>query len=170
MMKTWTRNRRGWGLVPCAELTNKWSEDGAWHNEPDKAQWIDKATDLDCLAVRHGVGYWCGYVGVPPGHPLHGTPWGEATRTLDVHGGVNYSDGCDEEAPEGYGICHIPEPGRPANVWWFGFACCRFGDLAPLLFTLVEPSPYPEHLVYRPLTYVRKEIARLAAQLAAFTP
>ena len=35
-----------------------------WLDEPDKAQWIDKTSGLDCLIVRvkhHGA--LCGYVG-----------------------------------------------------------------------------------------------------------
>lgn len=43
--------------------------DGPWQKEPDKAQWLDEATRLPCLAVRNNVsGTLCGYVGVPPGH------------------------------------------------------------------------------------------------------
>lgn len=31
---------------------------GQWTNEPDKVQWIDEATGLDCLIVRHrGCGH-----------------------------------------------------------------------------------------------------------------
>lgn len=46
---------------------------GAWDDEPDKAHWIDPATDLDCM-IRRSLrgGALCGYVGVPTGHPWHG--------------------------------------------------------------------------------------------------
>lgn len=53
--------------------------DGAWLNEPDKAQWLDAATGYPCLVARGPSGALCGYVGIPPEHPAwglshHGTP------------------------------------------------------------------------------------------------
>src|SRR5437868_4216905 len=53
--RSWTQegrprlNRRGLEAGP-----------GPWWDEPDKVQWIDPATDLDCLAVRGPFGAWCG--------------------------------------------------------------------------------------------------------------
>ena len=46
--------------------------DGAWVDEPDKAQWRDEATGLPCLLVRNQAGALCGYVGVYPQHPYWG--------------------------------------------------------------------------------------------------
>ena len=40
-----------------------------WLNEPDKANWIDEATGLDCMIHRGQSGALCGYVGVPESHP-----------------------------------------------------------------------------------------------------
>lgn len=172
-VRTWTLNRRLWGLMP-GDLDNMWSEDGEWHSEPDKVQWIDRRTDLDCLAVRSHSGAWCGYVGVPPGHPCHGVDR-KKLPNLEVHGGVNYTAGCDEGAPEEWGICHIPEPGRPADVWWLGFDCGHFGDLKPLMITLVHHAYRSEKLdglaeayfreTYRTLAYVRENVGLLAFQL-----
>lgn len=34
---------------------------------------------------------------------------------LAVHGGLTYSDRCHDD------ICHVPAPGEPDDVWWFGF-------------------------------------------------
>lgn len=46
---------------------------GPWCEEPaDKITWVDNKTGLDCLMVRGPMGSWCGYVGVPASHPLHG--------------------------------------------------------------------------------------------------
>ena len=43
---------------------------GEWMNEPDKVQYIDENTGLDCLIVRvKGLGHLCGYVGVPQSSP-----------------------------------------------------------------------------------------------------
>lgn len=55
---------------------------GAWQNEPDKVQWVDAATGLDCLIVRNNGGALCGYVGVPEAHPLHGISYNEDTEAL----------------------------------------------------------------------------------------
>jgi hypothetical protein len=72
--------------------------DGPWQNEPDKAQWIDKATGYDCLIVRNHSGAWCGYVGVPEGHPCHGKGYDDVD--VDVHGGLTFADSCNEPTRE----------------------------------------------------------------------
>lgn len=151
---------------------------GPWDDEPDKAQWIDEATDLDCLAVRsaHG-GNWCGYVGVLPGHKWHGKGYDELGEYPDVHGGLTYADFCMEGAEEGPGVCHVPAPGRPANVWWLGFDCAHAYDAMPTmeareaeLFKKLNDIPHltgPYARVYRTFEYVRGECASLAKQIKA---
>lgn len=142
--------------------------DGPWAGEPDKAQWIDTVTDLDCLTVRNWRGVWCGYVGVQPGHKWHGEHYGELGEYPNVHGGLTYSDFCMEGAEDGPGVCHVPGPGRPANVWWLGFDCGHGSDLAPR-----DKEFMPEDVfhglfagaVYRDFEYVRQQCAQLALQI-----
>jgi hypothetical protein len=43
---------------------------GPWQDEPDRLEWTHAG--LYCLMIRNDLGSWCGYVGVPPEHPLHG--------------------------------------------------------------------------------------------------
>lgn len=89
--------------------------DGAWQNEPDKVQWVDEATGLDCLIVRNGGGALCGYVGVPEGHPWHGLDYMSCTQrpTCDdrwcehspetlasVHGGITFAASCFDPSRE----------------------------------------------------------------------
>lgn len=141
---------------------------GPWHDEPDKVHWIDPETGLDCLAVRNGGGAWCGYVGLPPDHPFHGVDYDDAHDRADinVHGGLTFAASCHEdERGEGYGICHIPLPGRPADVWWLGFDCAHAWDLSPgyLRYGL----SLGDREVYRDLAYVKAETTDLARQLAA---
>lgn len=154
---------------------------GPWQEEPDKAQWIDEATDLDCLIVRNHFGALCGYVGVLPGHPWHGLDWSnEKLSDVTVHGGLTFTDSCQEGAEDGPGICHIPEPGRPANVWWLGFDTAHAWDLAPgmlehegaMLKTLNDLEAYmkrealsPFGKKYRNFEYVQSECADLAKQI-----
>lgn len=48
------------GLAPLLErFPMYWHNPaGAWHREPDKAQWVDLTTGYPCLAVRGGSGSW----------------------------------------------------------------------------------------------------------------
>ncbi len=153
--------------------------DGPWQHEPDKVQWTDRETGLPCLAVRGPLGNWCGYVGVAEGHPLFGVPYNRCPQSchearfcwehspdavLDAHGGITYSAAC-QEGDEAANICHIPEPGQPDHVWWFGFDCAHAGDLVPGMGGY--PSFLRGHETYRDLAFVREQNRRLAAQLAA---
>lgn len=87
-----------------------WGE-GPWQDEPDKLQWVDDATGLDCLIVRNSGGALCGYVGVPESHPWHGISEYQCTASptceedycdhgpesaIEVHGGLTFADGCHE--------------------------------------------------------------------------
>lgn len=86
---------------------SKWAR-GEWDAEPDKLQWIDAETGLDCLMVRtNHSGHWCGYVGVPPGHSLHGTSYDGVD--VNVHGGLTFAEGCHDlsEAERAKGLAHV---------------------------------------------------------------
>lgn len=113
--KTWTFvDKSTWG-------------DGPWQGEPDKAQWIDKATGLPCLVVRHpDMGHWCAYVGVSQGHPNFEKEYDDVGA--DVHGGLTYADHCRGGE---HGVCHIVEPGEDDHVWWLGFDFAHSGDKSP---------------------------------------
>lgn len=136
---------------------SKWGP-GAWNEEPDKVQWIDPKTDLDCLAVRNpSLGNWCGYVGVAPGHRMHGVEYDGVDA--EVHGGLTFSGPCREGSE--FGICHVPEPGRHSDIWWLGFDCAHYGDLSPGMKELGFCSGEQ----YRQLGYVKSECESLAAQI-----
>jgi hypothetical protein len=53
-----------------------------WRDEPDKVQWIDEETDLDCLIVRNRMGALCGYVGISEGHPFYGKDYSDCTLQI----------------------------------------------------------------------------------------
>ena len=127
---------------------------GPWQDEPDRAEW--RHDGLPCLALRNErSGNWCGYVGVPPEHPLHGKSYSELN--VDVHGGLTYANACSGH------ICHVPEPGEPDHVWWFGFDCHHARDLAPGV-PLKFRFDFGDS-VYRTLEYVTNETNCLASQL-----
>ncbi len=159
-MKSWTHSER------------REFPPGPWDDEPDKIQWIDPGTDLDCLIVRNPMGALCGYVGVPPGHPWHGLGYGEIEDDIDVHGGLTFAASCNENAPEGHGVCHVPEPGRPADVWWLGFDCAHSGDVVPIVTQYEQDYPvemrfYGRTDAYRDVEYVTGQCQHLAAQVIA---
>jgi len=133
---------------------------GPWQDEPDKVQWIDRETGLNCLIKRNPIGALCGYVGVEATHPLHGVNYGDMDD-IEVHGGLTYSSACDGD--EQTGICHVPVQGR-GEVWWFGFDCAHAFDLAPsrrLRNWLSKDD------IYRDINYVKSEVEKLALQLKA---
>ena len=153
--------------------------DGPWINEPDKVQWIDPETNLDCLAVRNHMGAWCGYVGVPRSHPFYGKDYNDVAH-LGAHGGLTFSDRCQEQENDSRGefvVCHVPEPGRTDDVWWFGFDCCHYTDYAPGMIATIANLKGTRDLatarasheklgeVYRTLEYVKIECTNLAKQL-----
>lgn len=147
-----------------------WCPPGPWMTEPDKVVW-KTAAGLPGMIVRSRSGNLCGYVAVAEGHPLFGVGYsdGDSVDALDcqirVHGGLTYSNKCAGN------ICHVPEPGEPDDVWWFGFDCAhsqdwRWTDAAPYLKGLRDLEPTWERS-YRDIAYVTSEVESLAAQLAA---
>jgi hypothetical protein len=70
---------------------------------------------LLCAVTQSGKHHHlCGYVRVPPGHPLHGKDF--QSVDLHAHGGVNFSEPEPCEHEDGQG-------------WWFGFDCAHSGDM-----------------------------------------
>jgi hypothetical protein len=137
---------------------------GPWCDEPDRVEF--EAHGLPCLLRRNDLGAWCGYAAVPPGHPLHGQRYD--CPDLDAHGGITFAGPCHGE------ICHVPRPGQPDNVWWFGFDCAHCFDLVPGMEKLLKESREQLGLSghrfrseYRDLAYVTEQTESLAEQLAA---
>jgi hypothetical protein len=78
------RDRAGWAQGP-------------WDTEPDRAEWrMPELPGYACLILRNHMGALCGYVGVPPGHPVHGTELDAIDGQVEVHGGVTFSSACSE--------------------------------------------------------------------------
>ncbi len=137
---------------------------GPWSKEPDKAQWVDPETQLDCLIVRSSLGALCGYVGVPPGHPWHGQEYDSVPAS--VHGGLTYAASCNLTEDPAAGICHVPLKGRPEHVHWLGFDCAHYMDQVPAMESLDLPDLRGLRGTYRDFEYVRAECTQLAAQAA----
>lgn len=111
-----------------------------WESESNELSF--EAHGLKCYLRRHpNYWHWCGYVGVPEGHPLYEN--GE--EDLDVHGGITYA---------AFGKPH----GEADGLWWFGFDCAHSGDLCPKMM-------WHEYDVYRTIEWVEAEARKLAKQL-----
>jgi hypothetical protein len=148
---------------------SKWG-DGPWQLEPDRLDF--EHAGLPCLLHRSRYGVWCGYVGLPPGHPCYGKQYDDVS--VDVHGGLTYANSCEGT------ICHVPKPGEPDEVWWLGFDCGHGGDYTPTdveVYGHIRGERY-DHAkalatnaffveVYRTIEYVKAETEQLAEQLAA---
>lgn len=121
--------------------------EGPWLHEADKLAWRDEATGYECIILRSDAGgHLCGYVGIPPSHPLYGVKHQAIPEDLDieVHGGLSYSRICESGpsprptrlAVEARRICHVicnvpvhrPRELRHAttyrvedgDAWWLG--------------------------------------------------
>lgn len=131
---------------------------GPWQDEPDKVQFTDPDTGLPCLIVRNHSGALCGYVGVSRKHPLFKKNYNDFDA--QVHGGLTFSDVCQDTPEECHGVCHTVKNGEDDLAWWFGFDCAHYGDYCPAM-------PYLKAGQYRAIPYVQEEIKELARQLHA---
>lgn len=146
---------------------------GPWQSEPDHKTWWDG--EFACLMIRGPYGSWCGYIGVPEGHPWHGKKYDDVDAS--AHGGLTWSRGSDEtrSPPD------LPTPDSDdtkidetlirlgaKTYWWLGFDCAHAFDLAPAMKAMLtsrNPAlPIDTHEVYRDLSYVEGEVRSLVAQ------
>lgn len=105
--------------------------DGPWRDEPDRLEWRDEATGLPCLIRRTTFGSLCGYVAVPPGHPLHGHQGlqGLPDEVEDAsHGGITNVSESWRHGDDGLWFMALPgDDTPPSKHWWFGFDCAHAG-------------------------------------------
>jgi len=74
--------------------------------------------DLQFEVTKNDLGYRCGYVRLPKGHPWHGRDYSdEALWDVAVHGGLTFA------APDS----HCGKGGED-DAWWLGFDCGHLGD------------------------------------------
>ena len=136
---------------------------GPWQDEPDRLEW--RHAGLACLITRvPESGHLCGYVAVPPGHPVHGKDYYDGDGDGDLvdisaPGGLTYADKCQGV------VCHVPAPGEPDDVWWLGFDCAHYGDFCP-----AASSKFGWHeagATYKTIEFVKAAVNLLAEQLQA---
>jgi len=112
--------------------------------------------NLFSFICRRETETYCGYVGVPLGHPLHGINHDALNPAPDnntwddyAHGGLTYSgyiveaDTYDSDtspalSPYNQFISDSQQQGNmPEDVWWFGFDCNHYRDLSPYMVRVV---------------------------------
>ena len=130
---------------------------GPWMNEPDKANWTDKETELDCMIIRNAeMGNLCGYVGIPLNSKLIKLDCNDIE--VNIHGGLTYTGRC------GGDICHEAEE----EVYWLGFDCAHYLDITPGMNSIPSFNyPFDKNLTYKDFNYVKSEVESLAKQLKA---
>lgn len=158
---------------------------GPWSGEADKIAWTDAMTGYGCIIRRSPKGgHLCGYVSVPPTHPIFGRQVHSLCGyRIGVHGGLDYSAPCQHWEREDRSVCHVtapvPDPRRTQAVhvnaevdrhddaWWFGFSCNHPGDIVPDAARLhgAEPLAGINDPTYKDERFVYSECLRLAAQL-----
>lgn len=69
---------------------------------------------FEWVVTHNTMGYRCGYVKVPLGHPWHGLDYNDVHA--DVHGGLTFAEP-DEDCGEG-----------GDDAYWLGFDCAHSGD------------------------------------------
>lgn len=82
---------------------------------------------FEWVTVHNGLGYRCGYIRLPKGHPWHGKSYDDVPA--EVHGGLTFAQkdvSCDK--------------GGEDDAWWIGFDCAHLGDAQ-------DPSLPAEHLL-----------------------
>jgi hypothetical protein len=131
----------------------KWKK-GPWNDEPDLAMWVDVLSFYPCVARRGLFGEWCGYVGLPPHHPLYGVNrYDRVFEFIDVHNNITQSDISED-------LSKLTMP--PIAYWWLGFSCSGRNDFVPAQPIATES----EYNVYRTFEYVQGQIESLSSQLS----
>ena len=123
---------------------------------------------LDYCVLSNGLGYLCGYVRIPEGHPYYGNE--ECDLDVVVHGGITFTAYCEEDSPWGAG-------------YWIGFDCAHCYDApdpkemdAEMLQSIKYMTDFEEAMnigipqrKIRSTGYVASECRNLAAQCASAT-
>ncbi len=114
-----------------------------WEQEPDCIEWADPPTGYPCKMLRNDNGAWCGYIGLPKGHPWYGVRYSDIYPRPTVHGGLTFADHWSTDDLR----------------WWVGFDCAHYDDLFPN-----SPWEFDTERVYRDADYVTAEVVNLALQ------
>lgn len=163
-----------WGVpeehrVAYCAPRSRWGA-GPWQDEPDRIEWRSPTLPgLALMAARGRAGAWCGYVGVPEGHPLFRVSASVADRLLMAHESLNFSESSQVDADH-TGDFLLPRA-EPWLVWWLGFDCAHLFQFAPAaewMMTLARTLPWMPHALPSPTDHyvtvpeIRERVQELA--------
>ena len=144
------------------EWTHKFGP-GEWVDEPDIALWVNCETAFLCMILRHeDMGHLCGYVCVPPTHPVHGLDYGTVMEMFEgVPVELTFSDWFEESPP----YCLTPFfKGIETKFWVLGFDNGHFSDLVPGM-VMKMPNLRSSRATYKNIPYTRRVAGKLALWL-----
>lgn len=122
-------------------------------DSPERVLSKGEHAGYEFVTVHNGMGYRCGYVRVPKGHPWHGKF--EEELEVDVHGGLTFGQPdkpCDK--------------GGEDDAYWLGFDCAHYGDAADPELPAAYRGPSSFKGVVRTQDYVESECRSLCRQAA----
>lgn len=154
---------------------------GPWQDEEDLASWQDTLTGYRLAMLRHPhFGHWCGYVKLPPSHPLCSLSYSAqvpappdlANRPVDIDAlgaitvfcsSIKLSPDLSQASIDLQFPCHggLTYSDGP----WFGFDCSHSHDLAPGMDAKMKELGCPIERpwqTYRDAPYVRGVLTQLA--------
>lgn len=167
----------------------------AQHIEQD---WVT-AAGLRAVVLMTSMGHRCGYVGVPAGHPLHGSSYSKPSPALvpvDENTQIgkrslfavlaSVMDVDRMQAPEMVfdvhgGLTYSDNssiyPAPSDGLWWFGYDCGHHGDSPSDDYIDEQRGRYPDKPymwperdgVHRSLSYCAAECESLARQIVEAT-
>lgn len=122
-------------------------------HRPDHVLSRGEHAGFEWVVVHNGMGYRCGYVRVPVGHPWHGKS--DCDVDCEVHGGLTFSEkdvDCDK--------------GGPDDAWWHGFDCAHAWDLPDPSLPNCRELSYGRDGEVRTQDFVEGECRSLCEQAA----
>lgn len=119
---------------------------------PDTVLLTGEAHGYEFAVTHNQIGFRCGYIRVPAGHPWHGKDYDSVEAY--AHGGLTFSQ------PD----YHCGKGGAD-NGWWFGFDCAHYMDAQdPSLPTEYAMPSFRSQGTVRTTEYVRDECIELCRQ------
>ena len=134
-------------------------------HRPDDVLARGEHEGFEWMVIHNGIGYRCGYVRIPAGHPWHGLGYNDFDA--EAHGGLTFAEAdlaCDK--------------GGTDDAWWVGFDCAHAGDAADydlpgnhhLVRAALGRDPFPNMPRFRDAVrtqgYVESECRSLCEQAA----
>jgi hypothetical protein len=136
-------------------------------HRPDDVLSRGVTAGLQWMTVHNGIGYRCGYVRLPAGHPWHGLDDNDANQDARAHGGITFAEP-DLDCGKG----------GADDAWWLGFDCGHSGDAPDPALPRKDGGPGPLDFLgfnadarlrgtVRTQAYVEAECRSLCRQAAA---